>query len=51
VRDATVVVAERDRGNRHLVAFYGAGQPLEARQLRQRLAASLPHYMVPTAVE
>ena len=28
-----------------------AGQPLEADLLQQRLGASLPHYMVPTAVQ
>ncbi|MBC3195050.1 amino acid adenylation domain-containing protein [Pseudonocardia sp. C8] len=49
VRDAAVVVTEGADGGKHLVAFYAAGQPIEDTLLRERLAASLPGYMVPTA--
>ncbi|OLL74406.1 non-ribosomal peptide synthetase [Pseudonocardia sp. Ae168_Ps1] len=48
VRDAAVVVAERAGGNKHLVAFYASGAPIEDVLLRERLAASLPGYMVPS---
>ena len=48
VRDGAVVVAERaDR--QQLVAFYTGPRPLEVDVLRERLAASLPAYMVPAA--
>ncbi|MFE7763803.1 amino acid adenylation domain-containing protein [Streptomyces sp. NPDC057438] len=43
VRDGAVVVA----GGGHLVAFH-SGRPLAAGELRDRLAASLPAYMVPS---
>ncbi|MDX2875492.1 non-ribosomal peptide synthetase [Streptomyces ipomoeae] len=43
VRDAAVVVAE----GTHLVAFH-SGRPLSGDVLRDRLAASLPAYMVPS---
>ncbi|MFM9594609.1 non-ribosomal peptide synthetase [Streptomyces scabiei] len=43
VRDGAVVVA----GGGHLVAFH-SGRPLPAEELRDRLAASLPAYMVPS---
>jgi amino acid adenylation domain-containing protein len=49
VRDGAVVVAGRDGQPKHLVAFYSAARPLEAGVLRDRLAASLPGYMVPSA--
>ncbi|MFP5069519.1 non-ribosomal peptide synthetase [Pseudonocardia nantongensis] len=49
VRDTAVVVAERAGGNRHLVAFYAAPAPIEEALLRERLSASLPGYMVPSA--
>jgi amino acid adenylation domain-containing protein len=49
VRDGAVVVAGRDGQPKHLVAFYSAARPLEAGLLRDRLAASLPGYMVPSA--
>lgn len=49
VREDAVVVAERADGSRHLVAFYSGEQPLEADELRERLGASLPHYMIPAA--
>ena len=49
VRDGAVVVAERPDQSKHLVAFYSGRRPLEADVLRDRLAASLPEYMVPSA--
>ena len=48
VRDGALVVAERADQSKHLVAFYTSQQPLEADVLRDRLAESLPDYMVPT---
>ncbi len=50
VRDGAVVVAERPDRGRHLVAFYHAPEPLDAGALRERLAQSLPRYMVPQVV-
>jgi len=47
VRDGAVVVAERADHSKHLVAFYSSQQPLEVDLLRNRLAQSLPEYMVP----
>jgi hypothetical protein len=49
VRDGAVVVAERPDRGKHLVAFYSGDAPLEVDVLRERLGASLPHYMVPVA--
>ncbi|HUL26340.1 MAG TPA: amino acid adenylation domain-containing protein [Streptosporangiaceae bacterium] len=49
VRDGAVVVAGQPGQPRHLVAFYSAGRPLPASVLRDRLAGSLPGYMVPSA--
>ena len=49
VRDGAVVVAERADQSKHLVAFYSGQRPLEVDVLRDRLAASLPEYMVPSA--
>ena len=49
VRDGAVVVAGRDGQGQHLVAFYAGPRPLDAGVLRDRLAASLPEYMVPSA--
>ncbi|MPY34464.1 non-ribosomal peptide synthetase [Streptomyces adustus] len=46
VRDGAVVVV---RGTR-LVAFCTGASPVDARVVRERLAASLPAYMVPSAV-
>ncbi|WP_180685484.1 non-ribosomal peptide synthetase [Streptomyces gossypiisoli] len=50
VRDSAVVVAERPDHSTHLVAFYTAAHPLETDVLLARLGASLPAYMVPSAV-
>ncbi|MEV6118017.1 amino acid adenylation domain-containing protein [Streptomyces sp. NPDC052109] len=48
VRDGAVVVAERSRGGKQLIAFYsGTRQQPEA--LREALGAVLPAYMVPAA--
>jgi amino acid adenylation domain-containing protein len=49
VRDGAVVVAERTDQDKHLVAFYSAERPVEVDVLRDRLGASLPEYMVPSA--
>ncbi len=49
VRDAAVVVAERDDGSKHLVAFYASGRPIPAEELAWRLGETLPDYMVPSA--
>ncbi|TFV60144.1 amino acid adenylation domain-containing protein [Geodermatophilus sp. DF01-2] len=49
VRDGAVVVAEGPDRSRHLVAFYAGPAPIATDVLRERLAASLPAYMVPTA--
>lgn len=47
VRDGAVVVAERPDRGKHLVAFYHAPEPLDPAPMRERLARSLPRYMVP----
>jgi amino acid adenylation domain-containing protein len=49
VRDGAVVVAERSDQSKHLVAFYSSQQPLDIDMLKDRLAESLPEYMVPSA--
>ncbi|GAB1327004.1 non-ribosomal peptide synthetase [Streptomyces sennicomposti] len=50
VRDGAVVVADLPDRGRHLVAFQcGSAQPSDA--LRERLAPTLPSYMVPSRVE
>ena len=47
VRDAAVVVVERADHSKQLVAFYSGDRPLATDLLRDRLAESLPEYMVP----
>jgi acyl-coenzyme A synthetase/AMP-(fatty) acid ligase len=47
VRDGAVVVAERPDRGKYLVAFYSGPEDLDVDVLRERLGASLPHYMVP----
>ncbi|MEW2415970.1 amino acid adenylation domain-containing protein [Streptomyces sp. NPDC046866] len=49
VRDGAVVVTDRGERGKHLVAFYSGPQELDPEQLRERLGASLPGYMVPPA--
>ncbi|HEY5882965.1 MAG TPA: alpha/beta fold hydrolase, partial [Nakamurella sp.] len=49
VRDAAVVVAERADHSKQLVAFYSGPEELGIDLLRDRLARSLPEYMVPSA--
>ena len=49
VHEGAVVVTGRPDGGKHLVAFYSGQQPLNANALQERLNASLPKYMVPTA--
>ncbi|MEU9253729.1 amino acid adenylation domain-containing protein [Streptomyces sp. NPDC048270] len=50
VRDSAVVVTERPDQSAHLVAFYAAPHPLETGVLLDLLGASLPGYMVPSAL-
>ncbi len=50
VRDSAVVVTERPDHSTHLVAFYTAPHPLETSILLDLLGASLPGYMVPSAI-
>jgi len=49
VRDGAVVVTERADRSKQLVAFYSAERPLDVNVLRDRLRASLPDYMIPSA--
>src|SRR5438045_665270 len=49
VREDAVVVTERPDRSKHLLAFYTGERQLDANAVRDRLAASLPKYMVPTA--
>ncbi len=44
VRNGAVVV------NKHLVAFYAGERPLDSAVIRDKLAESLPGYMVPSAI-
>jgi amino acid adenylation domain-containing protein len=50
VRDGAVVIVERSDQSKQLVAFY-TGEPFEIEVLRDRLGASLPGYMVPSAFQ
>ena len=49
VHDGAVVVAGQPGQAQRLVAFYSGPRPLEADALRNRLASSLPGYMIPSA--
>ncbi len=49
VRDGAVVVTERADRSKRLVAFYSGERPLDVNVLRDRLRASLPEYMIPSA--
>jgi amino acid adenylation domain-containing protein len=51
VRDGAVVVAEGSDRSRRLVAFYAGQRPLETGVLRDRLAGTLPAYMVPSVFQ
>jgi amino acid adenylation domain-containing protein len=51
VGDGAVVVTERSDGSKHLVAFYSGERPLDAEMIRDQLRASLPEYMVPSALQ
>ncbi len=51
VRDGAVVVDAPAGRSARLVAFYSGDRPLEATTLRDRLAGSLPEYMVPSAFQ
>ena len=48
LRDTAVVVAERPDGSKQLVAFY-SGEQVNPAVMRERLAESIPKYMVPSA--
>ncbi|HEX4248392.1 MAG TPA: amino acid adenylation domain-containing protein, partial [Pseudonocardia sp.] len=50
VRDAAVVVLEREGRGGSLVAFCAGERPVDADAVRERLAASLPGYMVPPVI-
>ncbi|HYH79230.1 MAG TPA: amino acid adenylation domain-containing protein, partial [Longimicrobium sp.] len=49
VREAVVAAREDVPGDTRLVAYYVAGEALEAQALRAHLAAGLPEHMVPAA--
>jgi len=49
VREAVVLARGDGPGEKQLVAYYLAGQTLDAATLRQQLAISLPDYMLPAA--
>ena len=51
IREAVVLLREDAAGNKRLVAYYVAlnHEPIDAKQLRSHLAASLPEYMVPAS--
>src|SRR4029453_2492604 len=51
VREGAVVVAERADRSKQLVAFYSGDAPLDSAVMRDRLTASLPAYMVPSAFQ
>ncbi|HWM14307.1 MAG TPA: amino acid adenylation domain-containing protein, partial [Gaiellaceae bacterium] len=50
IHQSTVVVAERPDGSKQLVAFYSGPQLLELEAMRNRLAESLPSYMIPSTL-
>jgi amino acid adenylation domain-containing protein len=49
VRDAVVLAREDVPGDRRLVAYYVAAEPIEVEALRASLLTALPEYMVPSA--
>ncbi len=49
VRETVVLAREDAPGDRRLVAYYVAGEPLDAEALRRHLGERLPEHMVPAA--
>ncbi|HYU26315.1 MAG TPA: amino acid adenylation domain-containing protein, partial [Thermoanaerobaculia bacterium] len=49
VREAVVVARQADGGEKRLVAYYVAEEPIDVEELRAHLSARLPEYMVPAA--
>jgi amino acid adenylation domain-containing protein len=49
IRDGAVVVGEGAGQSKFLVAFYTGHRPLEADDIRSKMAARVPGYMVPSA--
>ncbi|MBP1312797.1 acyl carrier protein, partial [Paenibacillus sp. 1182] len=48
VREAVVMARADETGQKHMVAYYVAGQELGASELRSELGRELPSYMVPS---
>ncbi|WP_254207985.1 non-ribosomal peptide synthase/polyketide synthase, partial [Paenibacillus sp. AK121] len=48
VREAVVVARMDEMGQNHMVAYYVAGQVVDASELRSELGRELPGYMVPS---
>ncbi|MGW8444293.1 non-ribosomal peptide synthase/polyketide synthase [Paenibacillus sp. S33] len=48
VREAVVMAHADETGQKHMVAYYVAGQELGASELRSELGRELPSYMVPS---
>lgn len=51
IRDGAVVAAGRPGRGRYLAAFYTGRGPLAAADVRDRLSARLPAYMVPSVIQ
>ncbi|WP_433407590.1 non-ribosomal peptide synthetase [Saccharomonospora azurea] len=51
IRDGAVVVDDAPGRSARLVAFYSGDREIEEATVRERLARSLPEYMVPSTVE
>ncbi|WP_080888220.1 non-ribosomal peptide synthetase [Nitrospira japonica] len=50
VSEAVVLVREGEGGSQQLVAYVTANAPIDVAELRNRLAKTLPEYMVPGAI-